>query len=66
MRHLGAQLAEVAPGGYAAYTLFGEGTEVLTVAFKINLVAPARGDHLSAVGEVLKAGRTLTICRLEA
>lgn len=52
-------------GGYAAYTVFPEGTDVLTVEYKVNLLAPARGDYLSAVGEVVKTGRTLTICRLE-
>ncbi|GAA3091581.1 uncharacterized protein (TIGR00369 family) [Kribbella aluminosa] len=52
-------------GGYAAFTLFPEGTSVLTVEFKINLLAPAEGDHLEAVGTVIKPGRTLTICRLE-
>lgn len=51
-------------GGYAALTLFGPGSEVLTVEYKINLVAPARGGELEAIGTVLKAGRTLTICRL--
>ena len=52
-------------GGYAAFTLFPEGTSVLTVEFKINLLAPAEGDQLEAVGTVIKPGRTLTICRLE-
>ncbi|MFF0269803.1 PaaI family thioesterase [Kribbella sp. NPDC004536] len=52
-------------GGYAAFTLFPPGTSVLTVEFKINLLAPAEGDHLRAVGTVIKPGRTLTICRLE-
>ena len=52
-------------GGYAAFTLFPEGTSVLTVEFKINLLAPAEGDQLEAVGTVLKSGRTLTVCQLE-
>jgi uncharacterized protein (TIGR00369 family) len=52
-------------GGYAAFTLFPENTEVLTVEYKINLLAPALGNHLEAVGTVLKAGRTLTVCQLE-
>ncbi|MET7540911.1 PaaI family thioesterase [Streptomyces sp. NPDC005507] len=52
-------------GGYAAFTLFPEDTEVLTVEYKINLLAPALGDRLEAVGTVLKAGRTLTVCQLE-
>ncbi|MEV5121234.1 PaaI family thioesterase [Streptomyces decoyicus] len=52
-------------GGYAAYTLFPEGAEVLTVEYKINLLAPAVGDRIEAVGTVLKPGRTLTVCQLE-
>jgi uncharacterized protein (TIGR00369 family) len=52
-------------GGYAAFTLFPAGTTVLTVEFKINLLAPAEGERLEAVGTVIKPGRTLTICRLE-
>jgi uncharacterized protein (TIGR00369 family) len=52
-------------GGYAAFTLFPDNTSVLTVEYKINLLSPAEGDHLEAIGEVLKAGRTLTVCRLE-
>lgn len=64
--HAGATSAIAdSAAGYAAYTVFGEGTEVLTVEFKINLLAPARGDHLAAVGEVVRAGRTLTVCRFE-
>jgi uncharacterized protein (TIGR00369 family) len=52
-------------GGYAALTLFPEGSEVLTVEYKINLLAPAVGDRLEAVGEVVRSGRTLTVCTLE-
>ncbi len=52
-------------GGYAGYSLFPAGSSVLTVEFKINLVAPAAGERFLAVGEVVKPGRTLTICRLE-
>jgi uncharacterized protein (TIGR00369 family) len=52
-------------GGYAGLTVFPAGSAVLTVEFKINLIAPAKGDALQAVGRVIKAGRTLTICQLE-
>jgi uncharacterized protein (TIGR00369 family) len=52
-------------GGYAGLTVFPPGSAVLTVEFKINLIAPAQGDALLAVGRVLKAGRTLTVCQLE-
>ena len=64
--HAGATSAIAdSAGGYAALTLFPEDTSVLTVEFKINLLAPAVGDHLEAVGVVLKPGRTLTVCRLD-
>ncbi len=53
-------------GGYAGFTLFPADAGVLTVEFKINLVAPADGERALAVGEVLKSGRTLTVCRLDA
>jgi len=51
-------------GGYAALTVFPDGTDVLTVEYKLNLLAPAI-QHIQAVGTVLKSGRTLTVCRLE-
>jgi acyl-coenzyme A thioesterase PaaI-like protein len=38
-------------------------TSVLTTEFKINLIAPATGDRIVARGEVVKAGRTLTIAQ---
>ncbi|MEU7123118.1 PaaI family thioesterase [Streptomyces zaomyceticus] len=64
--HAGATSAIAdSAGGYAALTLFDEDSEVLTVEYKINLLAPASGDHLEAIGTVLKPGRTLTVCRLE-
>ena len=49
-------------GGYAALTLFAARSEVLTVEFKINLIAPADGELLIAQGQVVRAGRTLTVC----
>jgi len=52
-------------GGYAGYTLFPADGSVLTVEFKINLIAPADGEKLIATGRVKKAGRTLTICEFE-
>ena len=64
--HAGATSAIAdSAGGYAAYTVFPEDSSVLTVEYKINLLAPAEGDHLEAVGTVLRSGRTLTVCRLE-
>ncbi|WP_327743216.1 PaaI family thioesterase [Streptomyces europaeiscabiei] len=64
--HAGATSAIAdSTGGYAALTLFSEDSEVLTVEYKINLLAPAAGAHLEAIGTVLKPGRTLTVCQLE-
>lgn len=65
--HAGASSSALADtaGGYAGFTLFPEDSSVLTVEFKINLIAPAKGDYLLAVGKVLRSGRTLTICQLE-
>jgi uncharacterized protein (TIGR00369 family) len=48
--------------GYAALSLMPEDTDVLTVEYKVNFVAPARGDRLIARGRVTKPGRTLTVC----
>ena len=56
-------LADTA-GGFAAYTLFPEGSEILTVEYKINFLAPARGE-LVGRGQVTKAGRTLTVTQVE-
>lgn len=52
-------------GGYAAYSLFPATSSVLTVEFKISLLAPAAGEKLVARGRVVRPGRTLTICDLE-
>ena len=52
-------------GGYAAFTLFPAESSVLTTEFKINLLAPAEGERLRALGRVIKPGRTLTICDVE-
>ncbi len=53
-------------GGYAAFTLFPADSSILTVEFKINLLAPADGEKIRATGKVIKAGRTLTVCELQA
>jgi uncharacterized protein (TIGR00369 family) len=52
-------------GGYAAFSLFEPDDSILTVEFKVNCVAPAKGEKLIARGEVVKAGRTLTVTRGE-
>ena len=52
-------------GGYAGFTLFPAESSVLTVEFKVNLLAPAEGERLIAEGFVVKPGRTLVITRGE-
>jgi uncharacterized protein (TIGR00369 family) len=52
--------------GYAAYTLMPADSSVLSVEFKVNLVAPARGNKIRAVAQVKRAGRTLTVCLADA
>jgi uncharacterized protein (TIGR00369 family) len=52
-------------GGYAGFTLFPADSNVLTVEYKLNLVAPAAGERLVATGEVARVGRTLVITRGE-
>ena len=47
--------------GYAAFTLMPAGAGVLTIEFKINLLAPARGPLLRFEGQVTKAGRTISV-----
>lgn len=47
--------------GYAAFTLMPEDAAVLTIEFKINLLAPARGERFRVEGRVLKPGRTITV-----
>ena len=51
--------------GYAALTLMAPGWEVLSVEFKVNLLAPAAGERFVAVGRVVRSGRTLTVCTAE-
>lgn len=48
--------------GYAAYTLMPAEAAVLSVEYKLNLMAPASGEAFVARGRVKKAGRTLTVC----
>ncbi len=48
--------------GYAALSLASADMAVLTIEYKINLVAPAIGDKLVARGRVIRAGRTITVC----
>ena len=51
--------------GYAAFSLMPASAGVLTAEFKVNLLAPAAGERLVAVGRVVKPGRTLTVTQAE-
>ncbi len=57
-------IADVA-GGYAAFSLMDADDGILTVEYKLNLMAPAAGELLIARGLVVRPGRTLTVCRAE-
>jgi uncharacterized protein (TIGR00369 family) len=48
--------------GYAAYSLMPADCSVLTVEYKINLLAPAVGEELIARARVLRSGKTLKVC----
>ena len=56
-----ASLADSA-NGYASFTLAPPSFDVLAVEFKINLLAPAKGDAFLGQGRVLRPGRRLTVC----
>lgn len=48
--------------GYAALSLMDRESAVLSVEYKVNLLAPAVGQLMRAVGRVIKPGRTLLVC----
>ena len=48
--------------GYAAYTLMAQDSEVLTIEYKVNFMAPARGERFKGIGKVVRSGRTITVC----
>jgi uncharacterized protein (TIGR00369 family) len=48
--------------GYAALSLMPPGAAVLSVEFKINMLAPAAGERIVARGRVIRAGKTVTVC----
>jgi len=52
-------------GGYAAFSLMPADASVLTVEYKINLLAPAHGERLIARGRVARSGRTLTVAQVD-
>ena len=52
-------------GGYAAFTLMSASDSVLTIEYKLNILTPAKGDHLIARGRVLRPGRRVTVCQAD-
>lgn len=52
--------------GYAALSLLPVDTAVLSIEFKINMLSPAKGEKLIAIGEIIRAGRNVTVCQGEA
>jgi uncharacterized protein (TIGR00369 family) len=64
--HAGA-LASLADSacGYAALSLMPVGAGVLSIEFKVNMLAPATGDAIIARGEVIRAGKTIMVCRAD-
>jgi uncharacterized protein (TIGR00369 family) len=52
--------------GYAGFTLMPDDAAVLTIEFKINLLAPAKGQRFRMVGQVIKPGRTITVVEGQA
>lgn len=65
--HAGAVTAVLdTASGFAARTLMAPGAGVLSVDFTVHLLRPAVGEHIRAVAEVIKPGRTVTFVRAEA
>ena len=52
-------------GGYAAFSLMPPRSSILTIEFKVNLLAPAAGESFLAIGRVLRPGRRITTCEFE-
>ena len=50
-------------GGYSAFSLMAASSSVLTVEFKLNIMAPALGEMLIARGRVLRPGKRVSVCQ---
>ncbi|WP_417814473.1 PaaI family thioesterase [Thalassospira alkalitolerans] len=59
-----AGLADIA-GGFAGWSLVAEDQGMLTIEYKLNIVAPGLGDALRAVGEVVSRGRSIIVTRID-
>jgi uncharacterized protein (TIGR00369 family) len=64
--HAGA-IATIADSacGYAALSLMPSQADVLSIEFKVNMLSPATGDAIVARGEVIRAGRSIMVCRAD-
>ena len=64
--HAGA-IASVADSaaGYAALTLMPADAGVLSIEFKVNMLAPAKGDAIVARAQVIRPGRNIMVCRAD-
>ena len=51
--------------GYAALTLMPSDAAVLSIEFKVNMLAPAKGESIVARAEVIRSGRTIVVCRAD-
>ena len=51
--------------GYAAFTMAAADASILTVEYKLNIVAPGRGERLEGEGRVVRAGRRIVVCESE-
>ena len=51
--------------GYAALSLMPADAGVLSIEFKVNMLSPAKGDAIVARGQVIRAGRTIMVCRAD-
>ena len=51
--------------GYAALTLMPADAAVLSIEFKVNMLAPAKGDAIVARAHVIRSGRTIVVCRAD-
>ena len=57
-------LADIA-GGFAGWSLVEADQGMLTIEYKLNIVAPGLGDELRAVGEVVSRGRSIIVTRID-
>lgn len=59
-----AGLADIS-GGFAGWSLVEADQGMLTIEYKLNIVAPGLGDELRAVGEVVSRGRSIIVTRID-